>query len=227
MQDDYDKLKKLLLQDEIDQLNTLTRIIKNLEKKHHQDVVINDLSKIITKILTKSIENNRLELYATLQPLISKGIDYELAQGDRELQRHIMPIIATSLDHQIHNDKQRFVKALSPMMGEMIREYLRQGIDTLEAKIRSLFGLKKAKVDESENIEAIFLINKTSTLLMTHLFYNELVKIPKTDAMVKVRTTIEQAKKDQEDLAEIYEVPYGSHRLSLIEIGGVLCGTYL
>jgi len=216
MQDDYDKLKKLLLQDEINQLNTITRILKNLEKKQRQDILIEDLSKLITKILAKSMDANRLELYATLEPIITKGIYDELSRNDQSIQKKLFPIITSSLHQQIYNDREAMIKVFSHMMGGLIYHYLSHRMKALllalDNQIRFMLTSEMISHDQQKKeewipIDALFLIHRRSSLLITHLKRYSHLNISKPLVMSKIRNYLnsleESAQPKGDELLEI------------------------
>jgi hypothetical protein len=221
MQDDYTKLKQLLFQEEIDQLNTITRILKNLEKKQRQDVVVEDLSKLMTKILSKSIEENSLKLYATLEPLISKGLYCELSKNDNELQNMLFPLISSSLYQQIEKEQDALINAFSPLMGSMFRGYIVHGfkskIEYLNSKIKNFLTIQNhERKKEQENwipIHAMFLIHKDSTLLIAHQVSQNHQSIDKVEVMSKIRHHLYRV--EEQESQESYELEYGEYRISL------------
>jgi len=220
MQDDYNKLKNLLLQDEMDQLNTVTRILKNLEKKHRQEVLVDDFSKLITKILSKSIEDNHVELYATLEPILSKSVHNQLSRNDEEIQKILFPIISASIDHQIQHEHDSLIDALYPRMGGMMKSYLRSSLShwmhNLNDKIKNIFTLsqtpKKPKERQEENsvpIDAVFLIHKDSTLLISDLYREKNPKISKVEILTKVRSYLHTLNEDENQESAVNEIEYG------------------
>ena len=74
MKDDFSQLRKLLLKSEIDKIDNITKEITSLKNQQQKDILVENLSLLITNILSKSIENNQQQVYSTLQPIISKGV---------------------------------------------------------------------------------------------------------------------------------------------------------
>lgn len=245
MQSDYTKLKSLLLQEEIDKIDTLTRDISSLQNHQERDVLVERLSLLITDILSKSIEKNQTELYATLQPVIAKGLVDQLHSGNSDLKRILLPIIATSLQEQIHKQKETIIDALYPIMGNMISKYVTNtfkemmyevndkiqdsfSLERVHRKIKSkIFGVTEAELLMQEadfvDVRNVFLIHKESGLLITDVHKADAHRIDEVDMVASmlsaIRSFVNEWISTHNTMNEISEIDYGSSSI-LIESAG-------
>jgi len=245
MQSDYAKLKGLLLQEEIDKINILTKDISALKNDQERDILVERLSLLISDILSKSIEQNQIQIYATLQPMIAKGLVDELYCGNNDLQRVLLPIIATSLQEQIYKQKETIIDALYPIMGNMISKYVsntfKEMMYEVNDKIQDSFSLERVyrkikskifRVSEAEllmqeadfvDVRNVFLIHKESGLLIADVHKADAHKIDEVDMVASmlsaIRSFVNEWISKNNTMNEISEIEYGSSSI-LIESAG-------
>ncbi len=245
MQSDYAKLKGLLLQEEIDKINILTKDISALKNDQERDILVERLSLLISDILSKSIEQNQMQIYATLQPMIAKGLVDELYCGNNDLQRVLLPIIATSLQEQIYKQKETIIDALYPIMGNMISKYVsntfKEMMYEVNDKIQDSFSLERVyrkikskifRVSEAEllmqeadfvDVRNVFLIHKESGLLITDVHKADAHKIDEVDMVASmlsaIRSFVNEWISKNNSMNEISEIEYGNSSI-LIESAG-------
>ncbi|MEA1953808.1 MAG: OmpA family protein [Campylobacterota bacterium] len=241
---EYAKLKSLLVQEEIDKIETLIKKIRALEENQQKDIVIEKLSNIITEILSKSLQNNQQKLYATLQPLISKGVIDELHRST-DLQKILFPIITSAIQEQVHEQKETIVDALYPIMGNMISKYVSSAFtdmmheinNTLQSslsfarvkrKIKSkLYGVSEAQLLLKEtdfvDIETVFLIHKESGLLILDLHKEGNQKIEEVEMVASMLSAIRSFVNDwissDQEMSEIREIEYSNSSITIESAG--------
>lgn len=241
---EYAKLRSLLLQEEIDKIDRLTQEIRDLEKNQQKGILVEKLSKIITDILSKSLQENQQKLYASLQPIISKGVADELYRS-KDLQKILFPIITSAIQEQVHEQKESIVDALYPIMGNMISKYvttafsdmMHQINSTLQsslsfARIKRKFKSKFYGVSEAQlllqetdfvDIETIFLIHKESGLLIVDLHKEENQKIDEVEMVASMLSAIRSFVNDwissDQEMSEIREIEYSNSSISIESAG--------
>jgi|GEM_PF-1829643 len=166
MSNDYMRFKHLLLDDELKKLKEMNRTIQTLEYRQEPKVLTRELSKIITDILAKSVENDNDRLYETLQPIIAKGLVEEIKDEDRYKQKLLLNALIRSLEEHIPQKKQ-LSDLLAPMMGRMMQHYLMRvwltlkkstifkGIITLIALSIGVYAYNSVQAKPQERIEKI------------------------------------------------------------------------
>ncbi len=244
MSEQYIKLKSLLLQEEMDKIQTLTQDIKALEQIQEKDILVERLSHIITDILAKSLQNNQQQLYATLQPLLSKSVTDELYRS-KDLQKILFPIITSAIHEQVHQQKESIVDALYPIMGNMISKYVSSAFTDMmheinnrlqsslsfsrvKRKIKSkIYGVSEAQLLLQETdfveIETVFLIHKESGLLIVDLHKEENQKIEEVEMVASMLSAIRSFVNDwisnDKEMNEIREIEYSNSSISIESAG--------
>lgn len=245
MSDDFNKLKSILLKSEIDKIDNITKELSSLKNQQRRDILVENLSHIITHILAKSIEENQLKVYSTLQPIISKGVLNELNSSNDHLKKVLFPIISSSLQEQVHNQRDAIVDALYPIMGNMISKYVSTAVTDmvyevnntihnslsmahLKRKIKSkIYGISEAQllIEETSflKIEAIFLIHKESGLLIVDLHReddNQIEEVEMVASMLSaIRSFVNDWISNHDTMSEISEIEYGSSSISIESAG--------
>ncbi|SFV60242.1 hypothetical protein MNB_SV-9-806 [hydrothermal vent metagenome] len=245
MKDDFSQLRKLLLKSEIDKIDNITKEINELKTQQQKDIVIDNLSEIITNILLKSMEKNQQQLYSTLNPIISKGVKEEINVNNSDLKEVLFPIISSSIQEQVHNQKDTIVDALYPIMGNMISKYVSTAVSDMvydinntiqsslsfERTIRKikakLYGVSEAQLLMQETnfvkINTIFLIHKESGLLITDLHREDESKIEEVEMVASMLSAIRSFVNDwissHNTMSEISEIEYGNSSISIESAG--------
>ena len=245
MEDDFSQLRKLLLKSEIDKIDNITKEITSLKNQQQKDILVDNLSIIITNILSKSIENNQQQLYLTLQPIISKGVMDELNVSNNNLKEVLFPIISSSIQEQVHNQKDTIVDALYPIMGNMISKYVSTAIsdmvyeinntiqgslsfDKIKRKIKSkIYGISETQLLMQETnfvkINTIFLIHRKSGLLIIDLHREDERKIEEVEMVAAMLSAIKIFVNNwissHNTMSEISKIEYGNSSISIESAG--------
>ncbi|SFV62805.1 hypothetical protein MNB_SV-6-510 [hydrothermal vent metagenome] len=242
---DLEKLKTLLLKEEIDKIDEITSSISSLQNQQKRDVLVDRLSAIITDILSKSLDENKTKLYSTLKPIISKGVLDELNDSNNNLKEMLFPIISSSIQEQVRNQKDSIVDALYPIMGNMISKYVSTAFkdmmyevndkiqnslsfSTIQRKIKSkLYGISEAELLLREtdfvDIKTVFLIHKESGLLITNLHKEDKDKIEDSEMVASMLSAIRSFVNDwissHNTMSEISEIEYGNSSIHIESAG--------
>ncbi|TYA86748.1 cell envelope biogenesis protein OmpA [Seonamhaeicola marinus] len=207
-------LKELLLTDDRTLVNSLQSRIKELE----------------------SIIEKQEKLSKKINPII----DDKLNAYSKEIPKKLGPTITKSLKNEIENSKDRVVDALYPIIGKMIKKYIKREFKVLSEKItqqlQKSFSFKnwsrkfKAKFsgikEESlvindlalTEIQEVFIINKESGILLANFSKTNTIDKEVLSAMLTaIKSFVEEALKlDQEDLESI---EYGTYNIHLQNFG--------
>jgi len=227
---DFAKLKTLLLQDEIDEIDQIKNDISSLKNQQERDVLVDRLSTIITDILSKSLKDNQIQLYYILHPIISKGVIDELNDSNNNLKEILFPIITSSIQEQVREQRDSIVDALYPITGSMINRYITKSfIDMMHKvndKIQNLLLLPQIKrkikskiydISEDElilqesnfmDIRDIFLIHKESGLLIADIHKNNQSEIEENETS-SIVNFIGKWINNHNNINEIDEIEYG------------------
>ena len=141
--DKLELLKKLLLEDEREVAESITKKVTEIDK-------------------TINVEYNLAE---KVDPIITE----RLQQFINEIPHSLGPTITKALEEQIKNSKDQVVEALYPIMGKMIKKYIQNEFEKLKESINkqvnNTFSTKKWK----RKLKAVFTGVKESDLIISDL----------------------------------------------------------
>ena len=141
--DKLELLKKLLLEDEREVAESITKKVTEIDK-------------------TINVEYNLAE---KVDPIITE----RLQQFINEIPHSLGPTITEALEEQIKNSKDQVVEALYPIMGKMIKKYIQNEFEKLKESINkqvnNTFSTKKWK----RKLKAVFTGVKESDLIISDL----------------------------------------------------------
>ncbi len=245
MSSDFQKLRRLILQKEIDKLEDIIERVKKLENSHQKSILINNLSLLLSEILKKNIERDSNQIYKLLHPIISKALKSDLRDSKEELIELLSPLISTSIKEQVHKQKESVVDALYPIMGNMISKYVTNSfkhmIEEINSKLQNSLSFstikrklksKIYKIPEAElllqettfaEVKTIFLIHKESGLLILdiHKSQDAVINEPEMVASMlsAIRSFVNEWISNNNKMSEISEIEYGTSSI-VIESAG-------
>jgi hypothetical protein len=246
MTKDFKKLRELIVQKEIEQLNDIILRVQKIEDNHNKDILIDELSNIIVDILSKNITKNPKSIYSLIHPFVIKGLKEELnGSSNSEISKVLAPLISSSMKEQVHQQKDSIVDALYPIMGNMISKYVTNAFkemmvdvnyklqdtlssQTIKRKIKSkIYNISEAELLMKESniakVNSIFLIHKESGMLILDIHREDNQKIDEPEMVASMLSAIKSFVNDwisnQDEMSEVSEIEYGNSSI-LIESAG-------
>jgi len=245
MDKDFEKLRKLLVNKEIEQLDNIILRVQKIENHHKKDILIEHLSTLITEILSKNIKNNPQQIYSIVHPFVIKGLKEELTNSSNsEISKVLAPLISSSMKEQVHEQKDSIVDALYPIMGNMISKYVTNAFkemmvdvnhklqdtlssQTIKRKIKSkIYNISEAELILKESniakVKSIFLIHKESGMLILdiHRDNNEIDEPEMVASMLSaIKSFINDWISNHDKMSEVSEIEYGNSSI-IIESAG-------
>jgi len=186
---DLEKLKELLLSDELERLKELEERLREISVECRDPEALREkISPLFDEILSRHLrskDRKTIEILARhLAEILRESSEIDLPSLTHALQKVLSPAIAD----EISANKERMIDALYPIMGGMISKYvtnaIRELVASINAKIDEGFSLRSLKrkikakvtgVSESEllleeaaepTLESIFVIQKETGLLV-------------------------------------------------------------
>jgi|GEM_PF-1430753 len=241
--DEINRLKALLLKEELETLQKIKSQIADLNYEiNNQDVIVEKISPLICQILEKNYTNDRDLLDKTLSPLIEEIIDRNFEQSKSKVVGQIAPLIASAVSKSIDLHKGEVVDALYPVVGNMISRYVSKTfedmIHTINYRVRSVFSLKtilrkiKARfmggsISEAElllqeniavKIKAVLFIHKETGIVLADAQSDE-SKINEPEMVASMLTAIRSFINDWVDKndkhQEVNTIEYGGSKIVL------------
>ena len=246
MSRDLERLRELIVQKEIKEINDIIVRVQNIEESHKKDILIENLSNIIVKILSKNIKNNPNDIYSIVHPLVIKGLKEELnGSSNSEISKLLAPLISSSMKEQVHQQKDSIVDALYPIMGNMISKYVTNAFkemmvdvnhklqdtlsfETIKRKIKSkIYNISEAELILKESnvakVKSIFLIHKESGMLILDLHKESNNKIDEPEMVASMLSAIKSFVNDwisnHDKMSEVSEIEYGNSSIFIESAG--------
>ncbi len=247
MNKEFEKLRELIVQKEIDQLDDIILRVKNIENSQKRDILVKSLSKIIVEILVENINNDENKIYSVVHPFVIKGLKEELNGTNDEISKILGPLISSSIKEQVHKEKDSIVDALYPIMGNMVSKYVTNAFknmmveinyklqDTLSTEIiQRKIKSKIYKISEAEllikesnfaKVNSIFLIHKESGMLILDAHREDNKKIDEPEMVASMLSAIKSFVNDwisnQDKMSEVSEIEYGNSSILIESAGSV------
>ncbi len=219
---DYESLKKLLFNEESQELKQLRSELETLLKETQDpDLIIQRLSPVIGELLKEAIANS-----------------------SDEISKIMAPIMGDAITEQVKTQKDTIVNALYPVMGNMIAKFvssaLKEMLDEINTKVQNNLSADAIKrkvlarvkgVSESElllqesqfgSIETIFLIHTASGLIMWEGSREEdgVHEAEMVSAMLSaIRSFVNEWVAKSDDVFELNTIEYGDSKIYL-EVAG-------
>ena len=219
---DYELLKKLLLEDEINAISKLDeRLNELLKETQDHDLIIQRLNPIIADLLKETIANS-----------------------SDEIAKAISPIMGDAIKEQVKTQKQSIVDALYPVVGNMIAKFvssaLKETLEEINAKVQDNLSFTAIKrkitarikgVDEAElllreanfgTIETLFLIHTDSGLLIWQGSRNkqDVIEAEMVSSMLSaIRSFVNDWIAQKDEAYELNTIDYGDSKI-LLEVSG-------
>jgi outer membrane protein OmpA-like peptidoglycan-associated protein len=219
---DYESLKKLLLQDETEAIVKLEeKLAELLRDTQDHDLIIQRLTPVIGDLLKETISNS-----------------------SDEIAKVMAPIMGDAIKEQVRTQKQTIEDALYPIMGNMIAKFvssaLKDTLDEINSKLQNNFSFSAIKrkitarikgISESElllqesslgSIETVFLIHTQSGLLMWQGSKNheDVIEADMVSSMLSaIRSFVNDWISQSNDTFELNTIDYGDSKIHL-EVSG-------
>jgi len=250
---ELERLKHLLLEDELAQIEALASKLQTLEFESYDPETIKEkLLPLFDDLLLQKLQQKEartLDILAEyLAQVITKSADRDLPSLSRSLQCVISPAIAK----EIADNKDKMVDALYPIMGGMISKYVSNAIaemmESINAKIEDGLSFERYKrkakakltgVSESEllleeaadaKIESLFVIQKDTGLLITEAHIEE-KEIDDPHMVASMASAIKDFVNDwiehNETSSEVQLLSYGNATLYIESAGSVYLIAFL
>ncbi|QKF59019.1 OmpA family protein [Aliarcobacter lanthieri] len=234
--DDLNKLKALLLKEELETLQKINIQIQDLNYEvNNQDIIVEKISPLISQILEKNYTSDKNLLDKALSPLVESLIDRNFEQSKDKVVSQMAPIITTAIGKSIKSHKNEVVDTLYPVVGNMISKYVsktfEEMIESINYQVKQALTFKsitrkiKAKfqgVSEAElllkdsaiaNIKAVFFIHKETGIVLANVQRDE-NKINEPEMVASMLTAIRSFINDWVDKNDKH------HEVNTIEYGG-------
>ncbi|NJO39540.1 MAG: BON domain-containing protein [Cyanobacteria bacterium RU_5_0] len=205
-----------------------------------REEVVQAIAPIVDSLIQERAGQNKDLMSGALAPLISSAITHQINDSPEEITQAVAPMMGKAIREQIRLEKDAMVDALYPVIGATVSKYLAEAIQSIndkiertlsfegiQRKIRAQFqGVSEAELILREalpcSIEAIFLIHKTSGLVIAEAQQCE-GECLESEMIAGMLTAIRSFANDciarTGGMSELSEIDYGDFKI-LLEAAG-------
>jgi outer membrane protein OmpA-like peptidoglycan-associated protein len=207
------------------------------------------LSDIIPNAISQEIINSPEAIAKAIAPEIGAAIKEQIRIDRDAISSALAPEMGAAIRQQIELERDAMVDALYPVIGGTISKYLAEAIRSINEKVENTFSVEGVKrkiraktqgVSEAElilresipfTIQAIFLIHKTSGLVITDVqesnqnMGEDELEIQGLDSdmvagmLTAIRSFVNDCIVRTGDISELNEVDYGDSKI-ILEVAG-------
>ena len=211
-----------------------------LKIEQSKEEVVEAIAPIMDRMIESRAGKDKVAMAGALAPLISAAISRQISDSPEEIAKAIAPTMGKAIKEQIYLERDSMVDALYPIIGSTISKYMVEEIRAINEKIENTLSVEgitrkiRAKVQgvsEAElilkdampfNIRAIFLIHKSSGLILCEVQPPELQKL-ESDMVAGMLTAIRSFVNDyialSGEISELDHINYGASKI-ILEVAG-------
>jgi len=244
---DFDRLKELLLSDELEKLAELESNLQKLKIESNDEKAIEaKILPLFDQMLLERLQSKEQEIITILSDYLAEIIAKTSERDPEALSRSLQSILASSVKKEIASNKDAMIDSLYPIMGGMISKYvtsaIRELMETINRKIDEGLSVERIKrkikskitgVSETELlleesgealVSSLFIIHKKSGILISeaHLQESEIDDPSMIASMASaIKDFINDWIKSDTEHDEIQLLSYGNATLYIESAGSV------
>lgn len=205
-----------------------------------KQAVIDAIGPILPEAIAQQIMNHPEEFAKAIAPDISAAIREQINLDEDSMAIVLGPQMGKAIKEQIVQERDAMVDALYPVIGNTIAKYMSEAINNINEKISNTLSIEgvsrriKSKiqgVSEAElilresvpfDIEAIFLIHKTSGLIIVDIQPEGRKKLEAEmigGMLTAIRSFVSDCIARDGQVSELNEIDYGGSKI-ILEVGG-------
>lgn len=198
------------------------------------------ISELIPDAITREIQNSPEHIAAAIAPEIALAIEKQIYLDRDAIANALAPEMGKAIKAQIHLERDAMVDALYPVIGNTISKYMIEVVREINAKVENALSVEGVRrkvrarmqgVSEAElilcesipfNIEAIFLIHKSSGLIIAETqkpreerLESELI----AGMLTAIRSFANDCVSQSGHTSELHEIEYGNLQI-ILEVAG-------
>ncbi|WP_099070387.1 OmpA family protein [Nostoc linckia] len=240
-----EKLKKLEYQiyEPQELINLLLPSISELLKlkiAESKEEIIEIMAPIIDRTIRSRTEQDRISMSEAIAPAVPLAISQQIIVAPQEVSDAIAPAMGRAIKKQIEIEQNIVVDALYPIIGSTIAKYMAETIRAINRQVEetlSVEGIKRkirAKlqgVSEAElilkeavsfGIQAIFLIHKTSGLIISNIQRSDAQQLEAemvAGMLTAIRSFANDCINQSGSVTELDAITYGTSQI-ILEVAG-------
>ena len=250
---ELERLKNLLLSDELEKLSLLESKLKVLTfQSEDEDEIISRITPLFDKILLARLKSRDQKTIDILSDYLADIIAQSSQKDPERLSQALRTILSTAVSEEIASNKDAMIDSLYPIMGGMVSKYVSTAIkefieninkkiddglslDRYKRKIKSkLSGVSESELLLQESTEAqilsLFIIQRESGLLIgeAHVRNRQITDPHMVASMASaIKDFINDWIERNQEQTEIQLLSYGSSTLYIESAGSVYLIAFL
>ncbi|MGB3239059.1 MAG: OmpA family protein [Geitlerinemataceae cyanobacterium] len=198
------------------------------------------ISALIPDAITREIQNSPEQIASAIAPELALAIEKQIHLDRDAIANALAPEMGKAIKAQIHLERDAMVDALYPVIGNTISKYMVEVVREINAKVENTLSMEGVSrkiragmqgISEAElilresvtfNIEAIFLIHKSSGLIIaeTQKPRDERLESEMIAGMLTaIRSFANDCVSKSGHTSELHEIEYGNLQI-ILEVAG-------
>ncbi|MDZ8236801.1 MAG: OmpA family protein [Nostoc sp. ChiQUE01a] len=220
-------------------LPSISKLLK-LKISESQEEIIEIIAPIIDRTIRSRTEQDRISMSEAIAPAVPLAISQQVIVAPQEVSDAIAPAMGRAIKKQIEIEQNIVVDALYPIIGSTIAKYMAETIRAINRQVEetlSVEGIKRkirAKlqgVSEAElilkealpfAIQAIFLIHKTSGLIISNIQRSDAQQLEAemvAGMLTAIRSFANDCINQSGNITELDTIAYGTSKI-ILEVAG-------
>ncbi|MFN6476692.1 OmpA family protein [Nostoc sp. DedQUE07] len=205
-----------------------------------REEIVQIIAPIIDETIRSRTEQNKVSMSTAIAPVIPLAISQQIIIAPEEVSDAIAPAMGRAIKKQIEIEQNIVVDALYPVIGSTIAKYMAETIRAINRQVEetlSVEGIKRkirAKlqgVSEAElilkealpfTIQAIFLIHKTSGLVISDIQHSHVEQLEAemvAGMLTAIRSFANDCINQSGSITELDAIEYGTSKI-ILEVAG-------
>ncbi|MEH2211462.1 OmpA family protein [Nostoc sp.] len=205
-----------------------------------KDEIVQIIAPIIDETIRSRTEQDKISMSTAIAPVIPLAISQQIIIAPEEVSDAIAPAMGRAIKKQIEIEQNIVVDALYPIIGSTIAKYMAETIRAINRQVEETLSVEGVKrkiraklqgVSEAElilkealpfTIQAIFLIHKTSGLVISDIQHSHVEQLEAemvAGMLTAIRSFANDCINQSGSITELDAIEYGTSKI-ILEVAG-------
>ncbi|MDZ8070834.1 MAG: OmpA family protein [Nostoc sp. DedQUE08] len=205
-----------------------------------REEIVQIIAPIIDETIRSRTEQNKVSMSTAIAPVIPLAISQQIIIAPEEVSDAIAPAMGRAIKKQIEIEQNIVVDALYPIIGSTIAKYMGETIRAINRQVEETLSIEGVKrkiraklqgVSEAElilkealpfTIQAIFLIHKTSGLVISDIQHSHVEQLEAemvAGMLTAIRSFANDCINQSGSITELDAIEYGTSKI-ILEVAG-------
>ncbi|MEH2222642.1 OmpA family protein [Nostoc sp.] len=205
-----------------------------------KDEIVQIIAPIIDETIRSRTEQDKVSMSTAIAPVIPLAISQQIIIAPEEVSDAIAPAMGRAIKKQIEIEQNIVVDALYPIIGSTIAKYMAETIRAINRQVEETLSVEGVKrkiraklqgVSEAElifkealpfTIQAIFLIHKTSGLVISDIQHSHVEQLEAemvAGMLTAIRSFANDCINQSGSITELDAIEYGTSKI-ILEVAG-------